>query len=393
MKKKKTKETCVKTSLASRCDSLIREELENRVQFLSYLRWRADLLFNLYLRWCIENGITPEIECYDKNGTLYQSENKHKEYTQMFFKQLILLGSNKIHITWKTLLEFWNDIGYQYSERNNIPPPSNFEKQYSGQQISFMAQKMQTNFYTMNWRTFHSRQRKTYEDIHSKKVYQGVLWNQIKHDNGHWNGFQLFYEREPKTYTWNENEKQSYEDTSKRGEITQQFLKCNPVVALKAQYDLCKLREKNGLHGFDLAPISTLQRHSHFFDKSCWWEISKRIVKRLGQEEFYEITKHIEEQNTQKKKYDEQIRLTNTRLESFAWNEQVTTIHSAQEKLGEALFTQKFGFVLPKQREHFTKEFVKVMLSTKKNIGGKNAKEFTGGIDTDGVSLTLHDIF
>lgn len=123
MKKKqklKTRETCVKTTLASRCDFLVREELENRIQFLSYLRWRADLLFNLYLRWCIENSITPEIEGYDKNGYLCQSENKHKEYTQIFFKQLILLGNNKNGITWKTLHEFWNDIGYTYAQENNL---------------------------------------------------------------------------------------------------------------------------------------------------------------------------------------------------------------------------------------------------------------------------------
>ena len=190
--KGKRRETCVKTALASRCHPLVREEFENRSTFLSYLRWRADLLLHLYLRWCIENAITPQIEGYNDDGSLCQSEHMHKRKTQSFFRQLMLLGNNTNSTNiCSTLSEFWQDIGAQYAEENGLPPPSKFEKNHSTQQITFLAQKMQTNFYTMLWRTYFGRQRKAYKDAeqakHGKKtkVHQGVLWNQSKGDNGH----------------------------------------------------------------------------------------------------------------------------------------------------------------------------------------------------------------
>jgi len=386
--KGKRRETCVKTALASRCHPLVREEFENRSTFLSYLRWRADLLLHLYLRWCIENAITPQIEGYNDDGSLCQSEDMHKRKTQTFFRQLMLLGNNTNSTTiCSTLSEFWQDIGAQYAEENGLPPPSNFEKNHSTQQITFLAQKMQTNFYTMLWRTYFGRQRKAYKDAeqakHGKKtkVHQGVLWNQSKRDNGHWDGFRLFYGREPRTYAWDDEQKTWYEDVNKRGEVTSQFLKCNPVVALKAQYDLCRFRERRGLSGFDLAPLSTLQMHSNFYDLSCLWEVAKRIRDKLGKNEIDAVN----QSNHQNK-----VRLANLRLQNLSWPEQARTLNQAEEELGKAKFASEFGFQCPKKKEHFQKEFAESMLSTKKNIGGKHKKEFTGGIDTDGVAVSFH---
>jgi hypothetical protein len=75
--------------------------------------------------------------------------------------------------------------------------------------------------------------------------------------------------------SWDEERKER--STKDVGMLTENLLKHNHLVAVKAQWSLMCWRESLSCSGFDLAPLSRLKRRCIQPGKFAMYEVSKRV--------------------------------------------------------------------------------------------------------------------
>jgi len=193
---------------------------------------------------------------------------KRKQVKQSLLCNLMILGVHQDGAldNFPTLRKYW-ETHAQY--RTDIPHLHWEHKDSTTQIRRIEAQKMATNFYTMLWSMyFHCHIdtcKRDAEDIRQdkrvKSNYRKAEMRESRDFLGNVvEGSNSFYGRKPHSWKFNiDANKWRIENISA---VNDNFFRFIPLVAVKAQYDLLKLRESLEYSGFDLAPVSTLRQRS-----------------------------------------------------------------------------------------------------------------------------------
>jgi len=318
-------------------------------------------VLNASLLFCIENSYATHIE-----SCTGSTERHHKNHSQMLLYNMLILGLQGTETSrrkWPSLDAFF----IEHADR--LPPaPGPDVQKCSSQQLLLLAQQLQTNFYTGLWKNFFKRQKDAYD-----KVAEASGWDKRVHNNcrkagnGEFDGLAQCYGRLVKTVT---------EGGRELNKISEQWLKKNPDVCLRKMYDLLRWREQNGLNGgFSLAPLPSLQRKNISFDRKAMCELLIIFREQYG-EEIAGVLQHGG--------------YTEKQICSLAGT---NTIKQAKSELGRHAGSNDLGIALPgKGSKKVLMETweIETLVGAKHKIGGERSKEFTGFIDTDGVSVSYH---